>query len=407
MIRYHVYLTPKISLNTYGDEIDISDLVNLDGVSQIKQSIDSGDYEVGVYTYDDITITANNRNGYFNTPDDVRSVFKYTRDLAKIRVKYYNNDGAQPYEDGFFIVFNGLINDEATRVDAEKEQIKFRVLSRDSVIRNTKVDAGVISNGDLISDAIYEILQNPKITPVLTLDADDVEVDNDIAIDDGTKFDNKSTREVLNSLLLASNSVMLLDADGVITIRSRANNETDVLFLYGPHDIKGRENIRRLFDYDSGLHRMFSAVKVNEIEVINDVFADEFGYRQKQLTLDFITDDTKSEAIAQALVNEFGHPKVELKIEVNTEIALEWNLLDRVSIDWPLRKTPTGNFLPICGAATLGSSVTPLPVLSGSVMIKPEMSFKIIEKIENPKEFTTVLKLRQVGTTQSDGWLME
>ena len=54
--QYKIYLTPKTGQFTYGTEILISAEILYNGVKTMKKSIDSSDYEVGVYTYGDITL---------------------------------------------------------------------------------------------------------------------------------------------------------------------------------------------------------------------------------------------------------------------------------------------------------------------------------------------------------------
>ena len=54
-IRYKVFFTPRITDDTYGDEIDVSDYIDASGVGSLKRSIDSADYGFGVYTIGDVT----------------------------------------------------------------------------------------------------------------------------------------------------------------------------------------------------------------------------------------------------------------------------------------------------------------------------------------------------------------
>lgn len=406
IFRYRVFFTPLIDVDamTYGDEIDVSDRIELAGIGSIKKAIDSSDYDIGLYFYSDLTLKGYNHNGYFNDTNDNRSIFIETRDRCKVRVVWTEAD-----DDGVeteFVTYQGLINEEATRVDAVTDLITFKVLSRDSVIRNTKVSAGTITNGVTVETALEAILSNPAITSVLIFDAAEINPDLNFTIDDGSVFDNKSTREVLNQLLLASNSVMLIEADGTMVIQARTENEGDVHYLFGKSDLYARENIIRITAYNTGLHRMFSAVKVNDTEEEDTVFSDTFGYRQKKLTLDFITDtDTESE-IASRLLSEFTAPKIEMNVQVSMEFAKNVELLDLVSVDYPLRVKPiAGKFLPVVGATEIDDEDMPLPDIFGSIAISRNLGFKVIEIDDNPREFTSILKLRQIGTTLSDGVL--
>lgn len=396
---YKVYLTPLTSSTAYGTEVEITDYVKFNGLPAIKRSIDATDYEIGVYKYDDISLTCLNIDGYFNDEYDGRSVFKYSRDKAKIRISFTNRTADT-------IVFRGIINEEATRLDPANDEIDFRILSRDSVIRNTQVSAGTITNGMLVSAAISAILNVPAITTTLNYSLANINVSNDLAIDDGSFFDNKKTSEVLNTLLLISNSVMVLDSSDNMIVKARTEDSTtSILNLYGPFDIKGRQNIISLDSYNSGRHRMFNSIKVNDSVSKNATYISTFGFRQREMTLDFITTGTIELDIGAALLSEFKYPKIECEITVPTYITRDSDLLDRVALNYPLRIKPIeGTFLPVIGVTVIGDDTMPLPYTFGSISISRNVGFKIIGITDNPTNFTTSLKLRQIGTDNDDGY---
>jgi hypothetical protein len=395
---YRVYLTPRNGRLTYGDEIEITDEVRFDGLPSVRRSIDSTDYDVGVFKYDDVEIKALNRNGYFNDENDVRSIFPFGRNKAKVRVVFSNTDADT-------IVFKGLINEEATRLDPENDEITFRVLSLTSVIRNTNVSSGTIPDGTSVQTALASLLDVPTITAVLNYSLANNNPDYDFNIDVGSEFDNRRTSDAVNELLLASNSVMIIDGDDNIIIRNRDEDTTrDVLNLYGPFDIKQRTNITKLISYNTGMHRMFTAVKVNGQEERDAALITDFGYRQKVVALDFITTDSIEVAVAERLLEEFKAPKKELQVEVPTYVVRNAQILDRVSLSYPLRVKPIEDkFLPVIGSTVIGEVDMPLPDTYGSLSISSDIGFKIIEIVEDPQEFTTVLKLRQIGNDISDG----
>jgi hypothetical protein len=403
-IRYRVYITPLVSSDTYGTAVDVSDRIEESGIPRIRRSIDAGDYDVGVYTYADINLKGFNHNGYFNGPEDSRSIFPYLRDRAKVEIHWIELD-EDTGDETAQVTFRGMINDEATRVNPVNDSIFFKVLSRDSVIRNTKVQAGGVATGNLFSTALLNILSTTRIASVLTASAGNINPGLDLTVDDGSHFDNLPTRTAVNDILLVSNSVMTIDSSDNIIIKTRDEDTTeDIVMLYGPHDVHKRENIITMTRYNTGLHRMFNSVRFNTQEASNSASASEYGERQKKIEKSFITDSSKELQIAQALVDEFNAPKIELNVKVPTTIAKDIDLLDRVSIAWPLRaKPPAGAFLPVVGITEIGDTNYPLPDEFGSVSIEENIGFKVIEIDENPKTFETLLKLRQVGTGFSDG----
>ncbi len=395
--RYRVYLTPRVSLEEYGDEIEISEWVTAN-LGTVTRSIDSTDYRIGVFTYSDLNLVCENSSGRFNDFNDSRSLFPYSRDQAKVRVVYEDDDGTT-------ITFRGVIADAATRIIPREDEIEFQVLGRDSVLRQAQVAAGTVTTGMTFEQALNAILNSQEVTRVLGFDAANINPDYNGTVGDGSKFDKKSKKDAVNELLLASNSIMLLDEDDNIIITSRTHDTTkDPLELFGPGDLHGRENITDLPEYNTGLHRVFNSIKINETEETDETSRATYGLRKKEDSFDWVTDTAVEEAIASALVDEFKNQKTELSVEVPTFLAKDYDLLDRVSIDYPLIRRPSGEFFPISGITVSGDETAPTPFISGSVVIDPNVAFKIIEIAEDPKTFMTVLKLRQIGTGASDGF---
>ena len=98
---------------------------------------------MGLFTFSDVTLKGYNYNSYFNDETDFRSIFRVSRDLCKVRIEFEDIEvdrdsssrvtGTSPRIQLFF---NGIINEEATRVDAVSDQITFKALSRESGISN-------------------------------------------------------------------------------------------------------------------------------------------------------------------------------------------------------------------------------------------------------------------------------
>ena len=125
---YQVLLTPLVAKNTYGTEqditlnVDLEDFVKNGGISTIKREIDNGDFEVGVFVFGSINLTCINTDGRFSDPSDSRTLFRYTRDKARITVNFY--DGTSNTADSSF---RGLIDDRATKMNFGKNEVKFKL----------------------------------------------------------------------------------------------------------------------------------------------------------------------------------------------------------------------------------------------------------------------------------------
>ena len=404
-VKYTVTMTPLISDDVYGTEVDISDRVELKGFPKIRKSIDAGDYDVGVYSYGDINLTCDNPNGFFNDVDDSRSIFNHVRDRAKVKIKFTETDKSADGEETSTIKFDGLINEEATRQNIEKDSIIFKILSFDSVIRNTKIPSGNVVNGQTFKNAIFAILNTARITSVLGVSLSNINPDLDLTIDDAAPFTNQPSKDGLDSLLRVSNSIMLIDSSNNVIIKSRDEDNTrSILNLFGKHDLHRRENIISINDFNTGLHRLFTSIVINTTDKTDSGLSQELGTRQKKISIDYITDATKEAQIADQLLNEFKSQKLELKITVPTKIVNDLELLDRVSIDYPLRVKPIKDkFFPVIGITEVADSDFPLPNVFGSIMIHRNTAWKVIQIEENPQKFDTMLKLRQRGTDLSDG----
>lgn len=417
VMRYRVYFTPLLETdtNTYGDEIDVTDYVKATGVGSIRRSIDSSDYDIGVFNFSDLEITLVNYNGLFNEGDN-RSLFMDTRDRCKVRAVFEEVETVRDVNGTVLsettvstVTFRGLINEEGTRLNVTDETIRFKVLSRDSVLRTTQVSDGVVTNGMLFSAAISAILNVPKITSVLTYDVAEINPDLDLAIDDGTWFDGKSVKEALDALLMASNSALLILDDGTIQVRARDHNSDEsALNLYGKNDLHYRENIIDLSNYNSGRQRSFTSFTVNTQTISSSVEVQAYGLRSKVVELPFITQIDKESTIANRLVTEWRTPKIELEVKVATHLTRSLQLLDSVSISYPLRvRPPAGKFLPVFGVTKFGEADQPFPYQFGSLEITGRYRFKILEIEDNVESFTTTLKVRQTGRENGDGYFDE
>ena len=75
---------------------------------------------------------------------------------------------------------------------------------------------------------------------------------------------------------------------------------------------------------------------------------------------------------------------------------------------YPLRIKRVGDsFLPIIGITKINDDNWKLPSRSGSIEIKSDIAFKIINIDEDPKSFEMIIKIRQIGTNVGDGYFAE
>jgi len=403
-INYRVLITPLTSEGVYGTTVDVTQDIDMTDLiksfSNVKQEIDNGDYDIGIFTFGNITMNAINFRKRFNDQSEALSIFPYKRDRAKVLLQYRDKDNNK------ITRFKGLINEDATRMDLEKDTIRFKVLSQDSIFRQVRIPSGAIVQGDLFSDAIKKILNVPDITDVLTFSAANVNVNIDIAIDNGDVFSDTVVKDSLDQLLQASNSILFIDSTDNIIVTDRAEN-VPLFALFGGGDILGRENILSVKNFNTGINRVFNSVKVGDTEVTtDDAWVQENGFRQKTFTFDFITTGSKEKQIADRISNHFRVPKMELEVVVKTEIVKQIRLLDLVSVSLPYKITPDidDDRIAMYGVAMYGDEH--YANTSGAFKIDQNISWKVYSISENPRNFTTTLKLRQTGTESHDGYFI-
>lgn len=399
-----VFITPLEKDGTYGTEIDVSEYARLDGLSKIKRSIDSTNYSVGVYRFNDLRLKCENALGTFNE-NDSRSIFPFVRDKAKVRVEVLKIDSSD-YSMTTKTQFEGIINDEATRQNITNDIIILVALSKDSIFRTSKVPAGIISTGTPVKDAMFAILAQPEIRKLLTVLEANIDPVLNFQIDNPSELDNLEVREALDLLLVASGSALVLENDTVI-IQERENTSGDPpLELYGRGEISNNANIISISEYNPGKQRQFNSIWLNDGAVVieDNPAISEYGLRQIKFDFPFIADVITLRQIGENMADEFRYPKIELKLRTPTEITENAKLLDLVKVNAPWLKKPLpGNFMPVYGMAKYGDAVTPYPEIFGSVQVLDKFKFKIISIEDDPKNFITTLKLRQTGREFNDG----
>lgn len=372
MSNWTIFITPLINRTTYGTEVEVTDRVDLSS-SSIKAGIDKEDFDVGSYLFDVMTLNMMNEDGSYSDQEDVRSMFRYMRDSAKVRV-VFNDSG-----DGTATtMFRGLIDELGTVDDIPNSMAKLSVLSQDSVLRKIQVAAGLVSNGTLISVAIVTLLSVSEVTTTLSFNPANVSVGLDQAIDDGTFFDNANYRDALDALLVASGSVLFVDATGNIIVKPRTANAITARALYGPQAATGAENILAIKQLKSGWAKMYNAVTVNGVTTSDTFYQSQYLSQIKDLSIQFMTDVAKQTLVSRFYVTTFKAPKPELSIEVSLQVCKSWGFFDPVTLDYPLRRSPApgANHLPLFGQAKFGADK--FPYVRGAYSVGPNVVWALL-----------------------------
>lgn len=401
---YKIEMTVLEQAGVYGNQIDITkdveitDYIRSGGVSQIKTEADDGEFAVGLFTVGNLTLTAVNYDGKFSDQTDWRSLFPYSRDLAKVTIIYVDSTGAEN------VRFKGLTTEEGTKEDILGQTVKIKVLSQEGILRKSIVKGGVVRAGMTFKTAMVSILNRAPITDILNVSESNINPVLNLTVDDPGFFDSNNAFDAMNELLQASNSVLVIDSSDNVIVRSRAENSNTPFGFYNGNDYFGRENIVALKNYNSGLQRAFNTIKVGDFGVTDDAYVTRYQGRQKTLNFDFITTRSKSIEIANAIVDEFKVPREEMEITTQTELVKDLVLFDRCTIDFlPRMAERTSEDIAVYDQALYGDAYYPYE--KGNLNIDAKKLWKITAIRENPGNYTTQLRLRHVGTIEGEGWL--
>lgn len=396
---YRILITPLICNGQYGDiidvtqDIDISDSIEQSGVGVIKQEIDTGDFDFGAFTFGNVNLKGINKNGALSEiNNNFNTIFRYKRDQAKVEIQYFDGTSNTP-----ITRFSGLLNEDGSKQDFGQSQTSLDVFSLTSVIRKLKVTGGQVGSDILFSRALKNLLAVPEVTDLIIFDENNINVEYDDTIDDGSVFDGLQYKETIDQLLLVSNSIMYVDENNKLIISPR-REKSATHFFYGGGDELGRENIIDIRQYNTGLQRAFSSIKINDIEVTDEPYAAQYGIRQKSFSLSFVLGSEKLTNIAKNLLDSYKVPKPEFGMTVKTKDAKNIRLLDSISVNYPLRtQPPKDKKMAIYDASVYDDPDYVYPLTFGNFGIDKDVKWKVIGILEDTKKFLTVLKLRQAG----------
>lgn len=460
--KYRVYLQRRISKDQYdANLIEITDYVIKDGITEIGLRIENEDYDIGVFSYGEITIDLNNFNGWFSGEKEPRSIFAWRRDKARIIVKLNDQNGVYVEQ------FVGLVQDDHTTEDADEQTVSLSVLSRDSLFRRVFIKGGAIPSGATVSQALRIVLNRPDVTNFINYDVANINPPLNVVIDDASSFDNKAASEILDDLMLICGGILYVDADNNVIVSDRSHTAEKLIYsiveadgsalvdgenyivaalspeetaeiypwrFYGPGDLLGRANVLALDNITSGLNRCFTQFRIGETVAFDSVLLEKFGFKEKDLGIDdVITNADTQQQIVDYYLSQFSVPRRECEITVRSDEAMNINLLDTLLLNYPpliiarkgrpkkkgLLVDSEGNFIVDGEGAHIevitSGEVTGLPFFRRAkygtahyakqlttTIIDGRVAWKVIAKTQDTVEMTTVIKMREIGTTEGE-----
>lgn len=408
MSAFTFYLKYPLSDSTYSDFVDITDDVLESSVGSLKQNLSSNEYDVGSIKFNKISVNLRNETARYADANNPLSVFEFKRDKSILKIEWDMNVdpaycGSAPC--GFTVlstpieVYKGLLEDNSSKFSVESQIITFNFLGLESIIGKTQTPFSALSVSDTMEATIYNILNQAKITDLLTVDAANINVNYDFTPDSIADLEDKTCLEALDEILLLTSSILYVKDDAII-VSDRSVGTTSVFTFYGASSDDGIENIHKISSYTLGLNRTFNFWKWKDTSV-KQSFADSIdrhGLRKKEIESDLVTNSTTQTSILNALLTEFGFPKIELDITVpmTPQIVEDIFLLDKINIDYPAdyRGSEDEGLPAIYGKAIYGTD-TYIRAVS-SLIIDIATNWKILNRNVVIKNHMITFRIREV-----------
>ncbi len=391
--QYKVLCTPLEKDRVYRDfSTDITD--GVENIGDITMQVDDGDFDIGVFAFEDVQIRLINdtgsikTNGKFYDSNSPSSIFKYKRDLAIIEIIYIDKNSNET------TVFSGLVNDALSKDNLEDGTTTLTIIGKSSLFNKYPIIGGSVGDGMTTRQALKSILDRPIITDYLNYDANNINPSIDTIINFGSELDNLSYKAALDKIMLASGSVLLIDDNDNIIVKSRDDNGNEPYRFYNAGDPLGRENIINLVNFNNGVQRAFNFFEIDKTVSYNDSLINAFSLRKKKIDVDdIITDLTNRQSITDFYLENFSVPKQELEITCLIEVAKDIDLLDLCTVDYkPILRSKETPF----------SFPYNMPYILNKRVIQGNIGFKVISKKINLESYTISLKMREIGKLAGD-----
>jgi hypothetical protein len=406
--RVRVYLKSyDANGDLWSEFLEITKYVDIGSIGTLSQQLDNTEFDIGIVRNSNISLRVFNGSGLFSTPDIPESLFRFQRNDSIVRITWNETD--YDLQAGFFnscgerlcedkVIFEGLINDDASNDSASQQLVTFQVLGYESLLSRMKAPFADINNGDTLASVFYKCLNQSPLVDFVSVDAANIDLDTNISIDDRTSLENLSVLEALRRLMLLANSVLYIDPTNTLYVQPRVESASVRYTFYGPGSDNGIENIVDLSDVRSGVNRVFNFVTWAETSLVQ---SDESslslnGTRIKQVDSEIVTDSSKRNTILSNILSEFKNAKKEIMLKSVTDCDVaELFLLDKVAIDFPTIPVESAEGdLPLYDSALYDSAFYPQGLFNISIEMLD--NWKIIERKFDVKNEIFHFRLRAV-----------
>lgn len=410
----------------YADEwTDVTDDVDEDSISEISRQIENDEYNIGVFRYNELTISFKNIDGRYSEADTEKSIFKFKRSESQIKITW----DIQPFKpicgvvkagefqlfDEEIILYDGIINDDVYVTDIDQQKAVFKVLGYESLLQrirglsqavlNTKFASYIYRLLDYNSGPSYE--QDPTIA-LLIIDQANIEVGFEVEPNEFDQYvedwklglaDTIDAKQNLDRILSFSNSALYIENRTIIVTDKNPNQVDPVMTFYGQGSMLGAENIVDITEIKTGVNRTFNQWLFKfrpDLLAVSTISKSKYNLREKVLDNEPSTTDTRIQDYLDYMLSEWSLPKLEFKLQTKmTMESLALKFFDTINIDYPTIYFPSrGDKLPVYGEARY--DVDYYPETQWAFQVLPNQKFKIMGIDMDLKQQLITFSLREI-----------
>jgi len=394
-IKYlKIYLSTRNLNESYNDFQDISRFVLDTNLGKFSKTVEGDDFDIGFLRAANIRISLDNGEGrFFYNRGFFENKFI---DRSRIKIVAGFRDIEDPTDENEIVsdvIFEGFIDDRATKIDERQGVVQIQALSYSDIISRIRTDPGAVTNGQTFKVALFNLLNTREITQFLNVALENINPQINNTIDDFEFFVGKQLKSSINALLLASNSVLKVQGSDIVISGRATSNAVR-------HSFTGRggnspATIIEIKEYNSGMQRVFTQLTLNEteFEADNKVIR-RYGASRKQIDIGFVTNSTTISQIAANILGEFQTPKAEVEV-TTVYMGDEVDLLDIITIN--SRGFLTELDPPRYNTGLLYDGGRRYAGRIGATRIDPREGWRVLGITHDFKTFRTTFKLRSAG----------
>lgn len=352
-MKTRVYIAPLDDLGNLSKtagEIDnwleITEDVDINSIGAANKNIDRNDIQIGLVSVSSLAFKVSNLQGKYSEVSESSSLFKFARKGTPVKITfdladhgaYYN---VQPYATIIIPeetdVFIGLLDDSGTKMSLQNHTLGFTVIGRESLVEQVltpALTAGVAT----AKTAIYDILNQTKITDFVTVSLANINPSNNPVLDATAHFVGQTGRESLEELLLVANSILFINEDNEFILKDRTPSGASLETLVGPTSELAIQNLINISQIDPGTDQVINFVTVRDAptQVSDATSIDKFGIKKLEIDIPSITDAGKRSTVATSIVNFFRNPARRFTVRIPmTADRIKYALMSLLKVDSP------------------------------------------------------------------------